>query len=93
VSGTGIPINRGGGAALPAEPERQAPPVDPQQMLLFVVQNLHATIERLAVELQHVAERMAQQQQEIVELQGKLSAPREILRDHTGRAVGLRTTA
>jgi hypothetical protein len=92
MSGTGIPINRGGPAPA-AEPAPAAPPGDPQQMLLFVVQHLHATIEQLAVELQHVAERMAQQQQEIADLQGKLGAPKEILRDHTGRAVGLRTTA
>ena len=74
----------------PAAPE--PPQADPAQGLMFMVQHLHATIQAIAEAMQHMAATMAQTQDEIAALQSKLGAPKEILRDQTGRAVGIRPT-
>ena len=89
---SGVMINRSGQPAPepPAAPE--APQPDPMQMLMFMVQHLHATIQTIAEAAQHMAAQAAQMQDEIATLHTKIGAPKEIIRDHTGRAVGIRPT-
>jgi len=89
---SGVMIHRAGQPA-PAEPAAPAAPeADPVHALMFMVQHLHATIQAIAEAMQHMAAQMEQTQTEIADLQSKIGAPKQILRDHTGRAVGIRPT-
>lgn len=85
-------INRAGQPAPEPQAAPDAPQADPQATLMFMVQHLHTAIQAIAESVQHMAAQMAATQNEIAELQSKLGAPKQIIRDHTGRAVGIRPT-
>jgi hypothetical protein len=87
---SGVMLNRAGADAPAPEPAPQMPQADPMQMIRFMIQHLTATIQQVSTSLGQIAEAVQRQQGEIADLQAKMSAPKEILRDHTGRAVGTR---
>ena len=87
---SGVMLNRAGADAPAPEPAPQMPQADPMQMIHFMIQHLTATIQQVSTSLGQIAEAVQRQQAEIADLQTKMSAPKEILRDHTGRAVGTR---
>ena len=89
---SGVTIRRAGQPAPEPEAVPEAPQPDPQQMLAFMMQHLHANIQAIAEAVQTLASQTMQTQQEIADLQAKIGAPKEIIRDHTGRAVGIRPT-